>query len=166
MYLALPLYQRDLANGRVPTAADPAAATQAANGRPGRDGNGVTSPELRHAADDDASGSETDTDGDDDGGIAGRADGPRDGGVTLHGVVRRTAKLADDRRVIVPPDVAAAGARSTMTLVGSHSSMLRTCVIASTYACQTSSLTRLSAPALQFVRWDHSRRGMGGTAIR
>jgi len=108
VYLALPMYQRDLAAGRVPsTAANPASAgnsegaAQPANGRPGRNGNQTISLELRHAADDEAaSGLETDSD-DEDTGTAGRAgagDGPRDGGVTLHGVVRRTAKLADDRR--------------------------------------------------------------------
>ena len=110
MYLALPLYQQDFAAGRVPATADSAVArssegaTQPANGRPGRNGSSIASPELRNAADDDAaSGSETDSKDDGNGGAAGRAgagDGPRDGGVTLHGVVRRTAKLADDRRAL------------------------------------------------------------------
>ena len=105
MYLALPLYQRDLTDGRVPTTAEPATAgasdgaAQPANGKPGQDGNSVAGPAVREAADGGASGSGSDSEDDRDG-AAGRrgSDGARDGGVTLHGVVRRTAKLADDRR--------------------------------------------------------------------
>ena len=89
VYLALPLYQRDSAGGRVPAVSG---GGQAPNGKDAAAG-------TRAADSDAASASESDSQGED--GEAGRAHGhdhARDGGVTLHGIVRRTAKLADDRR--------------------------------------------------------------------
>ena len=103
MYLALPLYQRDSAMGRVPatdavTQRGSEGGAQRADGSTADIGDHGAGPGLRDAADRAASGSETDSD--DEGGAAGQAqtaEGARDGGVTLHGIVRRTAKLADDR---------------------------------------------------------------------
>ena len=103
VYLALPLYQRDCTMGRVPTAVSATARVSdrgaQPNGAATQNGNAAANPAPQDAACDASLGSETDSDEDD--GIAGRAAGTggvRDGGATLHGIVRRTAKLADDRR--------------------------------------------------------------------
>ncbi len=89
MYLALPLYRRDSVDGRVPAAAG--GGELAPNGKDAAAGS-------RAADSDAASASESDSEVED--GEARRPRGDvhaRDGGATLHGIVRRTAKLADDR---------------------------------------------------------------------